>query len=92
MTNESIQHFFSFYKNYSNREDMNRDIALGNIEEDHPYFKDLEAFEAVSSFLEKAYEIACGDNAINRQYDPMEVLERLKEFSDNALKWEKKND
>ena len=89
MTNESIQHFFSFYENYSNREDMERDIALGNIEEDHPYFKDLEAFETVSSFLEEVYELAFGDDAINREYDPMEVLDRLKGFSDNALKWEK---
>ena len=92
MNNKSIQHFFSFYENYSNREDMERDIALGNIEEDHPYFKDLEAFETVSSFIEKIYEIAFGDDAINREYDPMEVLERLKEFSDNALKWEEEND
>ena len=91
MNNKSIQHFFSFYENYSNREDMDRDIALGNIEEDHPYFKDLEAFETVSSFLEEVYEIAFGDDAINREYDPMEVLERLKEFSDNALKWEEAN-
>ena len=65
MNNESIQHFFSFYENCSNRED-------------------LEAFEAVSYFLEEVYEIAFGDDAINREYDPMEVLERLKEFSDNA--------
>ena len=89
---KSIQHFFSFYENYSNREDMDRDIALGNLEEDHPYFKDLEAFKSVSNFLEEVYEIAFGDDAINRQYDPMDVLERLKEFSDNALKWEEEND
>ncbi len=88
MTDESIQNFFSFYENYSDREDMDRDIALGNLEEDHPYFKDLEAFETVSSFLEEVYELAFGDDAINRQYDPVEVLDRLKEFSDNALKWE----
>ncbi len=92
MTDESIQHFFSFYENYSNREDMDRDIALGNIEEDHPYFKDLEAFKSVSNFLEEVYELAFGDDAINRQYDPMEVLERLKEFSNNALKWEKNHE
>ena len=89
MTNESIQHFFSFYENYSNREDFWEEISLGNLEEDHIYFKDLEAFKSVSNFLEEVYEIAFGDDAINRQYDPMDVLERLKEFSANALKWEK---
>lgn len=88
MNNKSIQHFFSFYENYSNREDMDREIANGNVEEDHPYFKDLEAFKTVSYFLEEVYEIAFGDDAINREYDPMEVLELLKEFSDNALKYE----
>ena len=89
MTNESIQHFFSFYENYLQREDFWEEISLGNLEEDHIYFKDLEAFKSVSNFLEEVYEIAFGDDAINRQYDPMDVLERLKEFSANALKWEK---
>ena len=73
MTNQSIQHFLSFYENYATR-------------------KDLEAFKSVSIFLEEVYELAFGDDAINRQYEPMEVLERLKEFSDNALKWEKNHD
>tara|TARA_R100000458_G_C8083844_1_gene117435 strand:+ start:116 stop:394 length:279 start_codon:yes stop_codon:yes gene_type:complete len=92
MTNESIQHFFSFYENYSNREDMNRDIALGNLEEDHPYFKDLEEFESLKQFLENVFEVAFGDNAINKNYSYEEVLERLREFSDNAFKWEEAND
>ena len=74
MTNESIQHFFSFYNsgNYSTREDIEEELA----------------FKTVKDFIEKAYELAFGDDAINREYDPMEVLERLKEFSDNALKLE----
>ena len=38
----------------------------------------------MSNFKQEIYEIAFGDDAINREYDPMEVLERLKEFSDNA--------
>ena len=92
MNNKSIQHFFSFYENYSNREDMNRDIALGNLEEDHPYFKDLEAFESLKQFLENVFEVAFGDNAINKNYSYEEVLERLREFSDNAFKWEENND
>ena len=43
-------------------------------------------------FIEAVYEIAFGDDAINRDYSMPEVLERLMEFSDNALKWEEIND
>jgi len=39
-------------------------------------------------FIEEIYEIAFGDNAINRDFDFEEVIERIQEFSDNALKWE----
>ena len=93
MTNESIQHFFSFYENYSNREDMDREIANGNVEEDHPYFKDLEAFESVKKFIEETYEIAFGDDAINRDFSPEEVITELQSFSNKALKYDKsKND
>jgi len=40
-------------------------------------------------FIDEVYEIAFGDNAIVRDFPKEEVLTRLKEFSDNALKWEK---
>jgi len=39
-------------------------------------------------FIEEIYEIAFGDNAINRDFDFEEVIERIQEFSDNALKYE----
>ena len=39
-------------------------------------------------FIEEVYEIAFGDNAINRDYSMGEVLDRLMEFSNNALKYE----
>jgi len=81
--NDPIKHFLSFYDNYSTREDMDREIANGNIEEDHPYFKDLEAFEAVKDFIEKTYEIAFGDDAINRNFTITDVIDQLKELSDN---------
>lgn len=42
----------------------------------------------VPSFKESVYELAFGDDAINKEYTDSEVLARLKEFSDNALKWE----
>ena len=80
---ESISQFFTFYENYSTREDIEEDLALGNIEEDHPYFKDLEAFESIKDFIEKTYEIAFGDDAINRNFTITDVLDQLKELSDN---------
>lgn len=89
---ESIEQFFTFYENYSNREDVWRDISLGNIEEDDLYFKDIEAFKKVKTFLEEAYEIAFGDEAINRDFSPEEVIEELQSFSDKALKYDEGED
>jgi hypothetical protein len=81
--NDPIKHFLSFYDNYATREDVDRDIANGNMEGDHPYFKDLEVFESVKDFIEKTYEIAFGDDAINRDFTITDVLDQLKELSDN---------
>ena len=39
-------------------------------------------------FIEEVYEIAFGDNAINRDFSFEEVLQELLRFSDEALKWE----
>lgn len=36
-------------------------------------------------FIELVYEIAFGDNAINRDFTKEEVLEELRKFSDLAL-------
>ena len=44
--------------------------------------------EEWQKFIEEVYEIAFGDNAFNRGFDAEEVLAQLREFSDNALKWE----
>ena len=49
---------------------------------DYGYVKSPEAF------IEEVFEIAFGDNAINRDYSMGEVLDRLMEFSDNAFKYE----
>ena len=49
---------------------------------DYGYVKSPEAF------IEEVFEIAFGDNAINRDYSIGEVLDRLMEFSNNALKYE----
>ena len=39
-------------------------------------------------FINEIADIAFGDNAIERGYDLDEVIERIQEVSDNALKWE----
>jgi len=45
--------------------------------------------EEWQQFIKEVYEIAFGDNAFDRGFDAEEVLIQLREFSDNALKWEK---
>ena len=39
-------------------------------------------------FINEIAEIAFGENAIERGYYLDEVIEKIQEFSDNALKWE----
>ena len=39
-------------------------------------------------FIEEVFEIAFGDNAINGDFSMVEVLDKLMEFSNNALKYE----
>ena len=41
-----------------------------------------------NKFIEDVYEIAFGDNAINKGYTEQEVLDKLKQFSDNSLEKE----
>ena len=41
-----------------------------------------------SYFIEQIYEIAFGDNAINRNFSHDEVIDRIREFSDTALEVE----
>ena len=53
---------------------------------DYGYVKSPEAF------IEEVFEIAFGDNAINRDYSMGEVLDRLMEFSNNALKYEEEEE
>ena len=39
-------------------------------------------------FINEIAEIAFGEDAIERGYDMQEVIDKIQEFSDNALKWE----
>ena len=42
----------------------------------------------MKDFIEKVYEIAFGDGAIDKEFTQQEVLVKLREFSDKALKGE----
>ena len=88
---ESIKQFFTFVEDYSEREDLNDSINNWDEDEEgeqHPYFKDLEAFQNVKTFIEEAYELAFGEDAINRDWHPDAVIEELKSFSDKAYKYD----
>lgn len=39
-------------------------------------------------FINEISDIAFGENAIERGYDMEEVIDKIYEFSDHALKWE----
>ena len=41
-----------------------------------------------SYFIEEIYEIAFGDDAINRNFSHDEVIDRIREYSDTALEVE----
>jgi hypothetical protein len=43
-------------------------------------------------FIEEAFEIAFGDDAINRDFSFEEVLMELREFSDTALQLQHETD
>ena len=48
---------------------------------------DFGYVQSPKQFIEEVFEIAFGDNAINRDYCMGEVLDRLMEFSDDALRY-----
>ena len=54
----------------------------------HDIVVDRFDWERYQGFIEEVYEIAFGDDAINRDYGAEEVLAKLREFSDKALEHE----
>tara|TARA_R100000458_G_C8159611_1_gene164209 strand:+ start:346 stop:693 length:348 start_codon:yes stop_codon:yes gene_type:complete len=42
----------------------------------------------ILDFMEEIYEIAFGDEALNRDFSPQEVIKELQSFSDKALKYD----
>jgi len=71
---ESINPFFTFIKEYLKRKDIDPEI--------------IESWENLETFIEEAFDLAVGENGLRREFHPDEIIERLTEFSDNALKWE----
>jgi len=47
----------------------------------------INKLEDLLNFIEAVYEIAFGDDAINRDFSQKEVLDRLRTFAYNDLKW-----
>ncbi len=43
-------------------------------------------------FINEMAELAFGEGAIERGYDMQEVIDQLHDFSDQALKWEERED
>lgn len=71
---ESINPFFTFIKEYLKRKDIDQEI--------------IESWKNLETFIEEAFDLAVGKNGLRRQFHPDEIIERLREFSDNALKYE----
>ena len=84
MTNP-FQHFYDYIQIYHEDDRLYDDIRLGNIEDDDPRFQDLESFDEVKEFINAVFEIAFGDNAINRGFTTTDVIDQLKELSNNYV-------
>ena len=78
-----FQHFFSYIENYENDDRLNDDIRLDNITEDDPRLEDIAALNEAREFITEVFEIAFGDDAITRGFTTTDVLDQLKELSDN---------
>jgi len=92
---ESINQFFDFVEDYSEREDFDDDIANWDEAEEgepHPHLRNLEAFENVKTFIKEAYDLAFGEDALHRDWHPDAVIEELTSFSDKALKYDEGED
>ena len=45
-----------------------------------------------AQFIEEVFELAFGDDAINRDFEYSEVIEQLKEFNEHSLLWDSVSD
>ena len=53
---------------------------------------DFDANRLPRQFIEDVFEVAFGDDAINKKFDYSQALARLREFSDDAWKYETQED
>ena len=72
----SISPFFTFIEEYLKRKDL-----------DHPK-EVIESWKNLETFINEAFDLAVGENGLRREFTCDEIIERLREFSDNALKYE----
>lgn len=49
-------------------------------------------YDELLEFAEEVYELAFGDDAINKEFPPEEVLAKLREFSDKALAFDNEDE
>tara|TARA_R100000995_G_scaffold64536_1_gene33683 strand:+ start:66 stop:353 length:288 start_codon:yes stop_codon:yes gene_type:complete len=75
----SISPFFTFIKEYLKREDI-----------DHPK-EIIESWENLETFIEEAFDLAFGEDALHRDWHPDAVIEELTSFSDKALKYDEED-
>jgi len=85
LENKSIRAEIQYQLSVDNDE-MERIFQLVEIHDDS-FEKDIWSNTPYQDkeFIENIYEIAFGDDAINRNFSHDEVIEQISEFSDNAL-------
>ena len=71
-----------------NTSDAREQRANEEIDEQLEYERQMNDKE----FIEQVYEIAFGDNAINRNFSHEEVIDALKEINEDSVKWDQVND
>ncbi len=87
MTNH-FQPFYDYLQGYYDDDRLNDDILYDNIDDDDPRLQDIKSLEKVKDFIEEVYELAFGEDAINRDWTPQAVIEELRSFSDKALEYD----
>ena len=67
---------------------MENGMKYKQMYEDMPINESWTIEEDRERFINEIAELAFGEGAIELGYELDEVIEKIQEFSDNALKWE----
>lgn len=51
------------------------------------YHYEIKPYDDIIFFIREVYEVAFGYHAINKEYSKQEVIDKLKEHSENAWKY-----